>query len=52
MSRPALQINSKGYRRSLPLEFEQRRIESKRSIDRMRKRCAALRKAQRQEAGL
>jgi len=52
MSHPTSQVNSRGYRRSLPLEFEQRRLESRRSIRRMRERCAALRKALCKEGGI
>jgi hypothetical protein len=52
MSHPTSQVNSRGYRRSLPLELEQRRLESRRSISRMRERCAALRKALCKEGGI
>jgi hypothetical protein len=52
MSRLTSQVKSRGNRRSLPLELEQRRLESCRSINRMRERCAALRKAFGREVSL
>jgi hypothetical protein len=49
MYRFSSKINSRGSRRSLPPELEQRRLESHRAINRMRERCAALRRALGQE---